>query len=66
MRIIARSTLRSFWQQYPDAEQPSKHGFMKHLALIGKAHQILKVSIVMPVFLLITALFLTLKVMIIA
>ena len=24
MRIIARSTLRDFWQKYPDAEQPLK------------------------------------------
>ena len=27
MRIIARSTLRSFWEQYPDAEQPLKAWF---------------------------------------
>jgi mRNA interferase HigB len=27
MRIIARSTLRSFWEQYPDAEQPLKTWF---------------------------------------
>lgn len=27
MRIIARSTLRSFWEQHPDAEQPLKAWF---------------------------------------
>ena len=27
MRIIARSTLRSFWEQYPNAEQPLKAWF---------------------------------------
>ncbi|MFP4500729.1 MAG: type II toxin-antitoxin system HigB family toxin [Candidatus Hydrogenedentota bacterium] len=27
MRIIARSTLRDFWAQYPDAEQPLKAWF---------------------------------------
>ena len=27
MRIIARSTLRDFWQKYPDAEQPLKSWF---------------------------------------
>ena len=27
MRIIARSTLRSFWEQYPDAERPLKAWF---------------------------------------
>jgi mRNA interferase HigB len=27
MRIIARSTLRKFWQAYPDAEQPLKARF---------------------------------------
>jgi mRNA interferase HigB len=27
MRIIARSTLPSFWEQYPDAEQPLKAWF---------------------------------------
>ncbi|VEP15537.1 conserved hypothetical protein [Hyella patelloides LEGE 07179] len=27
MRIIARSTLRSFWEKYPDAEQPLKAWF---------------------------------------
>ena len=27
MRIIARSTLRSFWEKYPDAEQPLRAWF---------------------------------------
>jgi len=27
MRIIARSTLRSFWEKYPNAEQPLKAWF---------------------------------------
>ncbi|ABA21750.1 conserved hypothetical protein [Trichormus variabilis ATCC 29413] len=27
MRIIARSTLRKFWEAYPDAEQPLKAWF---------------------------------------
>ncbi len=27
MRIIARSTLRKFWESYPDAEQPLKAWF---------------------------------------
>lgn len=27
MRIIARSTLRTFWEQHPDAEQPLKAWF---------------------------------------
>ena len=27
MRIIARNTLRSFWEKYPDAEQPLKAWF---------------------------------------
>ncbi len=27
MRIIARNTLRTFWEKYPDAEQPLKAWF---------------------------------------
>ena len=27
MRIIARSTLRSFWERYPDTEEPLKAWF---------------------------------------
>nr|CAA9284009.1 putative membrane protein [uncultured Armatimonadetes bacterium] len=27
MRIIARGTLRTFWEQHPDAEQPLKAWF---------------------------------------
>jgi mRNA interferase HigB len=27
MRVIAKSTLRSFWVEHPDSEQPLKSGY---------------------------------------
>ncbi len=36
MRIIARRTLRSFWEQYPDSEQPLRAWFAEAQAAAWK------------------------------
>ena len=42
MRIIAKSTLRNFWEKYPDAEQPLKAWHDEARKLSGVISRILK------------------------
>jgi mRNA interferase HigB len=42
MRIIARRTLRTFWERYPDAEQPLKAWFAEVQAAGWTAPQAVK------------------------
>jgi mRNA interferase HigB len=42
MRIIARSTLRTFWEKHPDAEQPLRAWFAEASAAIWKSPEDVK------------------------
>jgi mRNA interferase HigB len=42
MRIIARRTLRTFWERHPDAEQPLKSWFAEAQAADCKTSQAVK------------------------
>ncbi len=42
MRIIARSTLRNFWERHPDAEQPLRAWFAEATAAIWKSPEDVK------------------------
>ena len=50
MKIIAQSTLRHFWQQYPDAEQPLKAWYAEVSKAKWHPPMMLKPSIKMPVY----------------
>ena len=42
MRIIAKRTLREFWERFPDAEQPLKAWFAEAQQAVWPHHQVLK------------------------
>ena len=42
MRIIAKRTLREFWEKFPDAEQPLKAWFAEAQQAMWSHHQALK------------------------